>query len=333
MSRYTESHESVEASACMRAAYSISTGHNLTGNQMNYYAFHIGDYKAHTSHLSLIEDLAFRRMLDLYYLTESPLPDVKKIARAICMRENIEDIQTVLDEFFIGTEEGYIHNRCEREIKAMNDKSGKAKLSAQKRWSKTDNANAMPESCEGNANASNNHANASKTDANAMPESCEGNAPNPNPNPNPNINKKENASEDLEIQDFSHLYVAPNRRTYAMFAEWQPEPKTWAAYLKMSSHIVKPEQFTKYTLLEFIRLNVGKDEKMESEWQKFYVNAIARGYIKPEGQEAKPTNQPEPAIDYSKPQNLIKPIIYEYDPEERARQSAEMKRIRKEQGR
>ena len=90
---------------------------------MNYYAFHIGDYKAHTSHLSLIEDLAFRRMLDLYYLTESPLPDVKKIARAICMRENIEDIQTVLDEFFIGTEEGYIHNRCEREIKAMNDKS------------------------------------------------------------------------------------------------------------------------------------------------------------------------------------------------------------------
>ena len=126
---------------------------------MNYYAFHIGDYKAHTSHLSLIEDLAFRRMLDLYYLTESPLPEIKKIARAICMRENIEDIQNVLDEFFIDTDEGFIHNRCEREIKAMNDKSGKAKLSAQKRWSKTDNANAMPESCEGNA-------------------------PNPNPNPN-----------------------------------------------------------------------------------------------------------------------------------------------------
>ncbi len=129
------------------------------------------------------------------------------------------------------------------------------------------------------------------------------------------------------------MYVAPNRRTYAMFAEWQPEPKTWAAYLKMSSHIVKPEQFTKYTLLEFIRSNVGNGEKMESEWQKFYVNAIARGYIKPEGKESKPTNQPEPAIDYTKPQNLIKPIIYEYDPEERARQSAEMKRIRKEQGR
>ena len=89
------------------------------------------------------------------------------------------------------------------------------------------------------------------------------------------------------------MYVAPTRRTYEMFAEWQPEPKSWAAYLKMSSHVVKPEQFTNYTLLEFIRSNVGKGEKMESEWQKFYVNAIARGYIKPEGQEVKPTYQPK----------------------------------------
>jgi len=258
---------------------------------MNYYAFHIGDYKAHTSHLSLIEDLAFRRMLDLYYLTESPLPDVKKIARAICMRENIEDIQTVLDEFFIDTEEGFIHERCEREIKAMNDKSGKAKLSALKRWSKTDNANAMRDGCEGNANALKNDANASKTDANAMRDGCEGNAP--NPNPNPNINNKNNASDVFKKQDESHLYVAPTRRIYSLFDEWKPEPELWKETLKRSAHLVKPEQFTKYTLLEFIRLNVGKDEKMESEWQKFYVNAIARGYIKPEGHEAKPTNQPK----------------------------------------
>jgi hypothetical protein len=147
------------------------------------------------------------------------------------------------------------------------------------------------------------------------------------------LNKKENAGEDFQKKDESHLYVAPTRRTYSLFDEWKPEPELWKETLKRSAHLVKPEQFTKYTLLEFIRLNVGKGEKMESEWQKFYVNAIARGYIKPEGQEAKPTNQPEPAIDYTKPQNLIKPIIYEYDPEERARQSAEMKRIRKEQGR
>ena len=278
---------------------------------MNYYAFHIGDYKAHTPHLSLIEDLAYRRMLDLYYLTESPLPDVKKIARAICMRENIEDIQTVLDEFFIDTEEGFIHERCEREIKAMNDKSGKAKLSALKRWSKSDNANAMPESCEGNA---------------------------PNPNPNPNINNKNNAGEDFQKQDESHLYVAPTRRTFEMFVGWKPEPELWKETLKRSAHLVKPEQFTKYTLLEFIRLNVGKDEKMESEWQKFYVNAIARGYIKPEGQEAKPTYQPKtnqhPQEDQNSPTakyDMSNEIVLEKMPvvskEEKERQRAIIKKM------
>jgi len=303
---------------------------------MNYYAFHIGDYKAHTSHLSLIEDLAFRRMLDLYYLTESPLPDVKKIARAICMRENIEDIQTVLDEFFIDTEEGFIHERCEREIKAMNDKSGKAKLSALKRWSKTDNANAMRDGCEGNANALKNDANASKTDANAMRDGCEGNAP--NPNPNPNINNKNNASDVFKKQDESHLYVAPTRRIYSLFDEWKPEPELWKETLKRSAHLVKPEQFTKYTLLEFIRLNVGKDEKMESEWQKFYVNAIARGYIKPEGQETKPTNQPKtnqpPQEDPNSPTakyDMSNEIVLEKMPvvskEEKERQRAIIKKM------
>ena len=301
---------------------------------MNYYAFHIGDYKAHTPHLSLIEDLAYRRMLDLYYLTESPLPDVKKIARAICMRENIEDIQTVLDEFFIDTEEGFIHERCEREIKAMNDKSGKAKLSAQKRWSKTDNANAMPESCEGNANASNNHANASKTDANAMPESCEGNAP----NPNPNINNKNNAGEDFQKQDESHLYVAPTRRTFEMFVGWKPEPELWKETLKRSAHLVKPEQFTDYIISEFIGKNIGSESKTEHQWQGYLIEAVIRGYIKPEGQEAKPTYQPKtnqhPQEDQNSPTakyDMSNEIVLEKMPvvskEEKERQRAIIKKM------
>ncbi|NDC25981.1 MAG: DUF1376 domain-containing protein, partial [Proteobacteria bacterium] len=34
---------------------------------MHYYPFHVGDYQAHTAHLTNTEDLAYRRMLDLYY--------------------------------------------------------------------------------------------------------------------------------------------------------------------------------------------------------------------------------------------------------------------------
>ena len=40
---------------------------------MHYFQFNIGDYASHTSRLTLLEDLAYRRMLDLYYLNEQPL--------------------------------------------------------------------------------------------------------------------------------------------------------------------------------------------------------------------------------------------------------------------
>ena len=41
---------------------------------MHYYQFSIGDYKAATGHLSNEEDLAYRRLLDMYYDTESKIP-------------------------------------------------------------------------------------------------------------------------------------------------------------------------------------------------------------------------------------------------------------------
>ena len=299
---------------------------------MNYYPFHIGDYASATRHLSWVEDAAYRRLLDVYYVREEPLPvDVRQVYRLVVAStdEQREAVDVVLGEFFKLTEDGYRHSRCDAEICATNDKKNKASQSALVRWSNARNEHAvLPSESERDTDAMRTH---ETTNANACETPCEGNAP--NPNPNPNINNKNNASDVFKKQDESHLYVAPTRRIYSLFDEWKPEPELWKETLKRSAHLVKPEQFTKYTLLEFIRLNVGKDEKMESEWQKFYVNAIARGYIKPEGKESKPTNQPETAIDYTKPQNLIKPIIYEYDPEERARQSAEMKRIRKEQGR
>ena len=41
---------------------------------MNYYPFHIGDYLSATRHLSWEEDCAYRRLLDVYYTSEKPLP-------------------------------------------------------------------------------------------------------------------------------------------------------------------------------------------------------------------------------------------------------------------
>ena len=87
---------------------------------MNYYPFHIGDYVAHTSHLSWEEDIAYRRMIDAYYLREGPLPlDVAAIARLIRMRDSGAAIQAVLDEFFVPEDDGWHQRRCDAEIAGM----------------------------------------------------------------------------------------------------------------------------------------------------------------------------------------------------------------------
>ena len=65
---------------------------------MNYYPFHIGDYISHTSHLSDLEDLAYRRMIDLYYQTEEPFEDIAWVARKV--KSTPEIVKTLLEEFF-----------------------------------------------------------------------------------------------------------------------------------------------------------------------------------------------------------------------------------------
>jgi len=296
---------------------------------MNYYTFHSGDYLRDTSHLTLIEDAIYRRLIDWYYTNESPLPnDIKKISRLIRAVDNVELVGVIVEEFFQLSENEWHQYRCDEEIAIYRGKAEKArengKLGGRPKTKQKSNHN-----LEETESVIFDNQEISESKANQEPRTK---------NQEPTLNKKENASEDLEIQDVSHLYVAPNRRTYAMFAEWQPEPKTWAAYLKMSSHIVKPEQFTKYTLLEFIRSNVGKGEKMEVEWQKFYVNAIARGYIKPEGQDIKPTYQPKsqqqpqedpnsPTAKYDMSNEIVPEKMPVVSAEEKARQRAIIKKM------
>ncbi len=131
---------------------------------MHYFKWRISDYASHTQHLDESEDLAYRRMLDWYYLHESPLPEsVDQIARLIRMRTQSEAIANVLQEFFELGEYGYIQKAADKEINAYKAKSEKAKASAAARWSAKPNksdANALRDECEGNANhkpLTNNH--------------------------------------------------------------------------------------------------------------------------------------------------------------------------------
>ena len=103
---------------------------------MHYYQFHIGDYASHTRHLSLLEDLAYRRLLDFYYLHEIPIK-THDIARQIGMREHEQDVLTILNEFFLSTPEGFVNTRADKEIEHYHQKVEQAsragKASAERR--------------------------------------------------------------------------------------------------------------------------------------------------------------------------------------------------------
>jgi uncharacterized protein YdaU (DUF1376 family) len=129
---------------------------------MHFYQFHIGDYKSHTHHLSPMEDLAYRRLLDHYYLHEAPIKQ-RDIARQIGLRDNEQEVLTVLDEFFVSTENGFINPRADEEIAKYRKFSEDGKKGAAKRWHKGTNGeansppNATPIATNNQEPITNNH--------------------------------------------------------------------------------------------------------------------------------------------------------------------------------
>lgn len=109
---------------------------------MHYFNFNIGDYASHTRHLSLMEDLAYRRLIDAYYLAEKPFTGTPAdIAKDIGMTAQIEEVFYVLSKFFEQSDDGsWFNKRCDEEIAHYHGKHEQAiragKASAEARLSK-----------------------------------------------------------------------------------------------------------------------------------------------------------------------------------------------------
>ena len=106
---------------------------------MHYYRFHSGDYAKATRGLTLLEDLAYRRLLDLYYEQEAPIPaDIERVARRIGMREHVRAVEYVLSEFFVQSDtksEAFYRNfRCDAEISKYQAKAESARRANSARW-------------------------------------------------------------------------------------------------------------------------------------------------------------------------------------------------------
>lgn len=82
---------------------------------MHHYPFHVGDYILDTAHLEPMEDLAYRKLLDLYYTSETPIPlETDLVSRRL--RLGSEVVSKVLNEFFELRETGWHQARCDAEI-------------------------------------------------------------------------------------------------------------------------------------------------------------------------------------------------------------------------
>ena len=98
---------------------------------MHYYQFNIGDYIKNTIHLSLLEDLAYRRLLDFYYDSEKPIPtDIPWLSRRLRMDTDV--VQNVLNEFFELSSEGYKNHRADLEIASYHEYMAKQKANGSK---------------------------------------------------------------------------------------------------------------------------------------------------------------------------------------------------------
>lgn len=126
---------------------------------MNYYEHHLGDYLRDTVHLSMLEDGAYRRLIDAYYIREAPLPtelrDVFRLVRAQSKQDRVA-VETVLREFFEESPEGWRHRRCDREVERFRSKSEKARASIRSRWERARNSEATEQQTnnDGNTNVS-----------------------------------------------------------------------------------------------------------------------------------------------------------------------------------
>ena len=100
---------------------------------MHYYQFNIKDYSFATIRMTLMEDLAFRRMLDLFYESEKALPcELKRIAKLIGMVDHQEEIRDVLNEFWEESENGWVNCRAQSEIIAYQSKVDTARANGKK---------------------------------------------------------------------------------------------------------------------------------------------------------------------------------------------------------
>lgn len=224
---------------------------------MNFYSFHIGDYMTKTRHLSWEEDIAYRRLIDVYYGAEKPLPADKRAVYRLIVAvspKQKQAVDAVLAEFFELQSDGYHNDRCDAELAAHASKRDKAKQSADLRWQKE---RASQTQSEGNANAS----------AEAMRMHSEGNAPITH-YPLPSTQKEGGVGNAREISS------ADLEAKLREAAGWQAEPAPNLAVTGPIEALMEAGADLDRDVLPVVKA-IAPQATSRTSW-KYFVKAIAR---------------------------------------------------------
>ena len=91
---------------------------------MHYYKFEIAIWHLHTSHLSLIEEAIYWRLINYYYDTETPIPqETQSVIRRLRLTDYVEFVPAILQEFFVLQDDGWHQKHCDVKILEFHSKA------------------------------------------------------------------------------------------------------------------------------------------------------------------------------------------------------------------
>jgi hypothetical protein len=281
---------------------------------MNFYAFHINDFRGATWHLSNLARYVYRLLIDMYYDTEAALSkDLDVLAHKCSLKTDDEKqaLQDVLKEFFTLKNGKWHHARIDKEIHAY-------------RWAhRNENRNANSNETVTQRNEPLSNAERQKrvrdehkklcaelsnfgisfdksmslTGLRSLLDKARNDLRNENRNANSNdrneIVTQRNASSNDDRNDTvtnsnAEFYVEPvtinhkpisssstAREDFAMFATWQPESQDWA---RMVQRAMLPNwDLTTYgaLLAEFVGYWQSRDDaKNQAGWEHKFLQSL-----------------------------------------------------------
>lgn len=102
---------------------------------MNYWVRFPGDWLKDTMLLTLAQDGAYMRLLDVYYASEKPLPREPELLYRLARAQTAEEraaVDHVIERYWIPAEGGLVNERAERELNTARIKIANAQENGKK---------------------------------------------------------------------------------------------------------------------------------------------------------------------------------------------------------